>query len=245
MFRHLYISGLVALVFCSTVNAQGRFNKLKPNRPIPNRNSSDENKGNQRNDFEGTVWEFKIIDRNEDNQSNKAHLSGRIRVKQSAVFAVGKVEVGQHGSANAGEVANDLMKRFDKNRDQRLEAAELTSLVAALQSGEVSVSTNQTVKANGTNKGIKRDMQELLSQRLNHAKQADNGGGARIGDLSKQSPKSCVFEFDQDDDHPLSGRAELKPDTKDKGGVWKGNYYEYVNGKKGERWHIEMRKIDE
>ena len=73
----------------------------------------------------------------------------------------------------------------------------------------------------------------------------DGTEGNRIGDLAKQGRKESVFTFDEDDDYPLSGRAEVRPDTKKKGGVWFGHYDEYVAGKRQNRWRIEMRKIDE
>ena len=227
--------------------AQGRLKqKLDSARRGGVIKSSDDESGNQRNDFEGVVWEFKIIDRNQKDKSKQAKLTGRLRVKQSAVFSVGKVEVSQDGDAlSDAEEAKKLMKEFDKNRDAKLSSDELTAMVNSMRKENRTFSSQTGAKKGNDSSDLKSDLKGLMSQRVKGAKQADMGGGARIGDLTKQSLKNCVFEFDQDDDHPLSGRAELKPDSKKKGGVWTGNYYEYVNGKKGERWRIEMRKIDE
>jgi hypothetical protein len=61
----------------------------------------------------------------------------------------------------------------------------------------------------------------------------------------KQLAKVYTFRFDEDDDYPLSGLAVVQPDTKAKGGLWRGYYDEFEDGKKKQRWRIELRKIEE
>ncbi len=78
-----------------------------------------------------------------------------------------------------------------------------------------------------------------------------NRGGNRIGDISysrsnnssNATPK-VSFEFDTDDDHPLSGTAQVKYDTRHGGGVWRGTYNEKRDGKK-KRWTFELRKVED
>ncbi|MEL7500093.1 MAG: hypothetical protein AAFN77_21005 [Planctomycetota bacterium] len=256
--KYLLLFCLISVCLCSVSHAQGIRDKLrgKPG----NRDSNSSNQDNQRMDFEGAVWEFKIIDLQESDKSKKTRMLGRIRVKQSALFAVGEVNViAAEPEMSFEEQAAKYMKKFDSNRDERLDTNELTKLLKSMDKNKSSVTAgsgagNSTVgkpnnasgKSSGSN--LKGDMKDLLAKRMNSAKQdtaeKDGTGGERIGDLTKQSRKEYLFTFDQDDRHPLSGRAELRPDS-DKGGVWSGNYYEYVDGKKRKRWRMELRKIDE
>ena len=53
----------------------------------------DGNSTNRRQDVEGTIWEFKVMDNNESNKSKRTKMTGRIRIKQSSVFAVASTSV--------------------------------------------------------------------------------------------------------------------------------------------------------
>lgn len=77
-----------------------------------------------------------------------------------------------------------------------------------------------------------------------------NRGGERIGDVnysqsnnSTNATPKVSFRFDTDDDHPLSGTAQAKYDTRHGGGVWRGSYVEQRDGKK-KRWTFELRKVE-
>ena len=73
-------------------------------------------------DFEGTVWEYKIIDQKERDPSRQTLMVGRIRVKQSAVFSVGGVEVTERQpSLNLNQQAEQYLNRFDRDGDERLD----------------------------------------------------------------------------------------------------------------------------
>ena len=254
VLRSLLVICFLLVFLVGTTNAQRNLkNKLGGLRGN-NQKNSDNDSGNQRNDFEGVVWEFKVIDRKERDKSKQTRMVGRIRVKQSAVFSVGKVEQRQsENSLSAAEEANQLVKDFDGDGNGQLNANELTAMVKSIRNGDRSLTSSASGAGNKMSKSgpgnsrsnLQGDMKSLLSQRLRDAQQEDVGGSSRIGDVSLKGSQGYVFQFDQDDDHPLSGRAELKKDRKDRGGVWFGDYAEYVNGKKAKTWRIEMRKIDE
>ena len=239
MIKYFCTACVFALCLIDSSPAQGQLKKklgAAGRGAVIGKNSTDDS-SDRRNDFEGTVWEYKIIDLKDRDQT---WMTGRIRVKQSAVFAVGEVKVNAIGEElSAAEEAEQLMKKFDRDRNDQLDKSELTSLLSSQRSD-----SRMVKPSNGGAQG-QGELRGLLNQRIKAAKADDLGGGERIGDFSKKNAKNCIFEFDQDDQYPLSGRAELKPDTKNKGGVWYGNYYEYVDGKKKDRWRIELRKIDE
>ena len=237
--------------FCSASHGQGLKDKLRGK--MKGGGAVESDRDNQRVDFEGAVWEYKIIDSKEKDKSKQTRMIGRIRIKQNAVFAVGGVEVIEsQPELTPSEQAAKYINQFDKDGDDRLDTTELTKLLKSMQSNQSTItSTTGSGKskplsgdsADGST-GLKGDFKSLLSQRVNSAKE-EGTGSDRIGDLSKNDTKESVFTFDQDDSYPLSGRAELRPDKYKKGGVWIGSYDEYVNGKKQHRWRIEMRKIDE
>ena len=204
MLKYLVIGFLLTGFLSESVIAQRPFQKKRApgKRPIVIDQDSGQEQGNQRNDVEGTIWEFKIKDRKEKDPSKQTTMTGRLRIKQTSVFAVSKVATKQAMNANKQQAAKT------------------------------------------GNAELKTQLKGLLSQKIGKASEQDLGG-KRVGNYSKGSSNKNVFRFDEDDDYPLSGYAELKPDTKKKGGVMIGNYYEYVGGKKGERWYIEMRKVED
>ncbi len=251
MLKILCSGCFLLLFFFETSHAQGPLKKkLESARGSGGvkigRNSGDDS-GSRRNDFEGSVWEFKIIDTKERDNSKKTHMTGRLRVKQTAVFAVGEPVISESSPQRSpSEEADALLQKFDRNSDGQLSSKELTSMVKSVRRGDTAFSASTSSQANSRGTpDVKGDMKSLVSQRLRGAKEADAGGGSRIGDFSKQNTSKSIFTFDEDDDFPLSGRAEVKPDTKKKGGVWFGHYDEYVGGKKQKRWRMELRKIDE
>ncbi len=78
-----------------------------------------------------------------------------------------------------------------------------------------------------------------------------NRGGERIGDINYERSSNSTtatpkvsFKFDRDDDHILSGDANVKYDTRGGGGVWRGTYYErHEDGKT--KWTFELRAIED
>ena len=169
---------------------------------------SGDDSSNRRQDVEGTIWEYKVIDPKEKDDSKETVMTGRIRIKQSSVFAVGKAKV-----------VNKEGKEVEKAEEQKAVA-----------------------KREGSD--VRGQFQGLLSQRMNRAKEEETGG-ERIGDFSKRGSSKYAYEFDEDDDYPLSGLVNVEPDTEKKNGVWSGNYEEFAGGRKVKRWRFEMRKIDE
>lgn len=257
--QYLLMVCLISLWFCPISHAQGLKNKLRGKIKGTSSESGGGERENQLFDFEGVVWEYKIMDRTERNQSKKTRMEGRIRIKQSAVFAVGGVDViKSEPDLTEREQAVEFIKKFDRDGNQQLNEKELTKLLMSLAKNQSSVAASEEGKkvnrgsleanrsANRSANALQGELNGLLSQRINGAKEKEQGAGSeRIGDLSKKTSTECLFIFDQDDSYPLSGRAELQPDTNNKGGVWFGYYDEYVDGKKRHRWRIEMRKIDE
>lgn len=79
-----------------------------------------------------------------------------------------------------------------------------------------------------------------------------NRGGDRVADItyvksrnSTNATPKVVFEFDTDDEHPLSGEAQAKFDTKHGGKVWRGSYYAVQPDGKKKRWNFELRFIED
>ena len=197
MLKYVLIFCLFVFAMCETGLAQGPLKKkLRDAARRGANNDSDNDSDDKRNDFEGAVWEFKVIDRKEKDKSKQTKMTGRLRIKQTAIFSIGDVDRGEKNKA-----APDNKTRGDGK------------------------------------------LKDIVADRLKSAMQ-DDVGSERIGDVSKKG-KEYVFQFDQDDDHPLSGRAELKPDAKQKGGVWFGKYVEYLEDNKKKSWRMEIRKIDE
>ena len=91
----------------------------------------DGNSTNRRQDVEGTIWEFKVMDNNESNKSKRTQMTGRIRIKQSSVFAVGNVEVAEkNGQGAAGGEAGDKPNRSTKRGSSGDVQSELKGLLS-------------------------------------------------------------------------------------------------------------------
>ena len=85
---------------------------------------------NKRQDVEGTVWEYKVIDPKEKDDSKQTKMAGRIRIKQTSIFAIGKVEINDEkekrvenadqGKAVKGRGASDVRERFQGLLSQRI-----------------------------------------------------------------------------------------------------------------------------
>lgn len=164
----------------------------------------------RRNDVEGGVWEYKVIERAGD---KKTVLVGKVRVKQSAAFDVaGSAEGSLLGEAAGGEEEGDfrapVIGRLKLPKPPRLGVLDRVA-----ESGR---------------------------------------GGERIGDVTYHKSRSStgatakvVIRFDTDDDHPLSGEANLKLDTRGGAGVWRGAYVEQQTGEDKRRWTMELRFIED
>lgn len=194
---------LVAMIPTNTTLAQVRLkDKIGDGKPeITVLNPSGTESTNRRQDVEGTVWEYKVIEPDEKDDSKETKMTGRLRMKQTSIFAVGKPKM-------VGENEKD----------------------------------GKEAKENG-DADLRGNFKDLLSQRVNESK-LQTTGDERIGDYSTSGSSEYKFEFDQDDDYPLSGLVKLKPDDK-KNGVWTGTYEEFAGGKKVRRWRFEMRKVEE
>ena len=197
---------LIFMITTSDSSAQGLRQRRSGGRLTIKRDPSSTDK---RQDVEGTIWEFKVMESNESNKSKRTRMTGRIRIKQSSVFSAGKVE--QTGQQEPSDKGGDQPNR-------------------STQRGP-----------SGNKQG---ELKGLLSQRINKANELDMGG-ERIGDMTKSKSSEKTFQFDEDDEHPLSGIVVVKPDTTNRNGVWLGRYDEFSNGKKKKRWRFEMRKIEE
>ena len=199
----------------------------------------DGNSTNRRQDVEGTIWEFKVMDNSESNKSKRTQMTGRVRIKQTSVFAVGKVEVADSEQVASGDAA-EMMKQFDKDGDRKLNTSELDTLLASIRGGGGTSKPSGRPSKSG---GVQSELEGLLSQRIKNASEEDTGG-ERIGDMTKSKSSEKTFQFDEDDEHPLSGMVVVQPDSKSNG-VWIGRYDEFADGKKKKRWRFEMRKVEE
>ncbi len=224
MLKCTLLSLVITVVYCGPINAQGKGGLLKG---LQGNNDSD----NPRNDVEGFIWEYKLIEPDERDRSERTKMTGRLRIKQTSVFAVGQVKY-----------TNDI--------DQGIKDAEQAGPGnGSLAGGGPGALRERLQDKTSTTRGeegedVKKQAKNLLSQRLKQESE-EQTGSERIGDLIKQTQSEYKFRFDEDDEYPLSGLAVLKPDTKSKGGVWLGRYDEFENGKKKKTWRIEMRKIEE
>ena len=223
MWKCALLGFLIIAVYCEPMRAQGKAGLLKG---LQGNNDSD----NGRKDVEGVIWEYKVMEHDEKDRSERTKMTGRLRIKQTALFAVGKVEY-----TNGGD-------KEEKDGDKAGAGSE--SPAGPAGSLKERLQGKQPATQGEESEDIKKQAKSVLSQKLKQQSE-EQSGSERIGDLIKQLAKEYTFRFDEDDDHPLSGLAVVKPDTKSKGGVWLGYYDEFEDGKKKKRWRIEMRKVEE
>lgn len=242
MTKHILIAFLAVTACSATSLAQGPLQRRGIRVP------GGDDSGRQVKDVEGIIWEYKVMDNEERDRSQKTKMTGRMRIKQTAVFAVGKVEVQGPSSANGTRDAAQLMKEFDTNGDNKLNLTELERLLVSTRSEKDNSTGDQpspmSKKSAQGSGDLQGELKGLLSQRINSASE-ESSGGERIGDLTKSASTEKRFKFDEDDSHPLSGIVVLRPDTTNRNGVWFGYYDEFSGGKKIERWRFEMRKIEQ
>lgn len=179
--------------------------------------------GSRRNDLEGSIWEYKVMENSDANRSTRTKMSGKIRIKQSALFAVGQV------------------KRSDSEKP--VEGAEAAGDPRAAIRARLQGDASTPASGGAVRSGDRLSELRAAGESLRSGRQ--DVGAERIGDLAKQESSELQFRFDEDDSYPLSGRAAIKPDTDNRGGLWTGSYDEFVDGKKAKRWRIEMRKVEE
>jgi hypothetical protein len=223
MWKCALLSCLITAIYCGPTSAQGRAGLLKG---LQGNNESD----NRRKDVEGVIWEYKVMEHDERDRSERTKMTGRLRIKQTSIFAVGKVEYANNVAK--GEQGDDKAGAGNES------AAGPRGALRERLLGEKSTTRGKE------GADIPKQAKSLLSQRLSQ-KSEEQVGSERIGDLIKQNRNEYTFRFDEDDDYPLSGLAVLQPDTTGRGGVWLGRYDEFENGKKKKRWRIEMRKVEE
>lgn len=212
MLKLLLITSVALVAFCDIGVAQGPLGGKKSAGRInitPGQQTGTES-NDKRQDVEGAIWEFKVFDHTEKDPAKALHMTGKIRVKQSSVFAVGKVKF--HNGENEEEDGDEAREKIGKENLQK--------------------------------EGLQSQLRNRLSQKMNR-KEDEQSGGERIGDISKGGSNKYKYQFDQDDQYPLSGLVSVSPDPQKKNGVWSGNYEEFSAGKKVKRWRFEMRKIEE
>ncbi|MEM8944584.1 MAG: hypothetical protein AAGD11_05310 [Planctomycetota bacterium] len=238
MSKCLLIGCLVFAAFCEVADAQ---RPLRGNLSVEVDGSSI----NRRQDVEGSIWEFKVIDRAEKNASKKTKLTGKLRIKQTAVFAVGKIEVTEKEAENRDKVQPGADNRQDANANQRGLRGRLTRRVTAAQGEDTGSTTDDSRIVPGRDSNsVQGELRGLRGERNNRSIGGDVGG-ERVGDLTKDLSNEKMFRFDEDDKYRLSGVVVVKPDTKRRNGVWIGRYDEFTDGKKKQRWSFELRKIEE
>lgn len=217
MSKYFSLACLVLLVCSGTAIAQPK---------LPVQINVDSN--NRFKDVEGTIWEFKVIDRAEKNASKKTKMTGKIRIKQASVFAVGKVK---------------LAEKEEKKEEKAADEAEGVGGRPFAFPDRL----KRPLKGPGAKSGSDKldgEIKGLLSQKIGKEMEEDTGG-ERVGDLTKSLKSQKMFRFDEDDKFELSGVVVVKPDTKKRNGVWLGRYDEFVDGKKKKRWNFELRQIQE
>ncbi len=85
MWKHALLGLAIGVVYCGPTNAQGNAGLLKGLQ-------ANKDTENQRKDVEGFIWEYKVIEPDERDRSKRTRMTGRLRIKETALFAVGKVE---------------------------------------------------------------------------------------------------------------------------------------------------------
>ena len=225
MWKCTLLSVMITVAYCGPVNAQGKAGLLKG---LQGNNDSD----NKRNDVEGVIWEYKVIEHDERDRSERTKMTGRLRIKQTALFAVGKVDYTK---------SVEKKEKEEKDDDKAGAGNEPPSGPAGALRGRLQ-GNKPTAQGDG-GEALKEQAKGVASQLLKQ-KSEEQTGSERIGDLIKHNAREYKFRFDEDDDYPLSGLAFLQPDA-GRGGVWRGYYDEFVDGKVTKRWRIEMRKIEE
>ncbi len=226
----ILLAGAATALICDPCHAQVlRGGKVQPRRPGGTQVREVEiDGGNRRNDLEGTIWEYKVMENSEKDRSRRTKMTGQIRIKQSALFAISRV------------VVSDDKEKDDKKEKEAEGSSSLPrgTVRERLLAGRTEAGVNEGDKLSG----------KLSAFRAGRGPTAIGHPGAapeRVGDLVIEESNEYTFRFDEDDSYPLSGRASLKPDTTNRGGVMIGNYDEFVHGKKKKRWRIEMRKVEE
>jgi hypothetical protein len=117
---------LIACIPTSESMAQGRLKEKigvgKRDITVLNQGSVDST--NRRQDIEGTVWEFKVIDPSEKDDSKETKMIGRLRIKQTSIFAVGKPKMveanGKDGEKGDRAGDSDLRGNFKDLLSQRM-----------------------------------------------------------------------------------------------------------------------------
>ncbi|TWU04765.1 hypothetical protein Pla52n_28090 [Stieleria varia] len=123
---------LIAMIPTNTAMAQVRLkNKISGAKPdITVLNQGGVESTNRRQDVEGTVWEYKVIEPGEKDDSKETKMTGRLRIKQTSIFAVGKPkmvgeqenegkEAKQNGDADLrGNVKGLLSQRLNESKVQ-------------------------------------------------------------------------------------------------------------------------------
>ena len=101
----IILASLIVAVCCSVSSAQGIRKKkaAAAKRLLDAASRSEDSSTNRRSDVEGTIWEYKVLDSHEKNKSKQTKMTGRIRIKQSAIFAVGKVVLSNQDDPESGE----------------------------------------------------------------------------------------------------------------------------------------------
>ena len=83
MWKFALVSFLITAVYCGPIRAQGRAGLLKG---LQGNDESD----NRRKDVEGVIWEYKVMEHDERDRSERTKMTGRLRIKQTSIFAVCK-----------------------------------------------------------------------------------------------------------------------------------------------------------
>lgn len=229
---------LILVAFSETGHAQRRGSRSGSGSSAGRLQIQDSS--DRRQDVEGTIWEFKVIDTSENNRSKQTKSIGRFRIKQTSIFAVGEMESLEEGTLLLEDVS-EVMKRFDTNGDKVLSVSELEDLLEFMRDDETGLGEDAR---RDSRVEVKSELGDLFSQRIKQAKEQDTRG-ERIGDLTKNTRTEMTFRFDEDDAYPISGIVVVQYDSERKNGTWVGRYDEFADGKRKQRWRFEMRKIEE
>lgn len=133
MSKYLVIACMLGLMMCTVSSAQGLRGKRQGTRrgPAALRQSNDDST-NKRQDVEGTIWEFKVLEPKEKDPAKQLVMSGKIRIKQSSIFAVSKPKLmkeqekgAANPAANSGSKGEpDVRGQFKSLMSQRINQSQ-------------------------------------------------------------------------------------------------------------------------
>lgn len=182
MLRSIAIACLVLVVTGQTVEAQKLKDRLKQR---PNARVKVDNSDDKRNDLEGTIWEYKVIDA----RTKKTMSTGKVRIKKTAIFAVAtkkKTDGKADTEVDDKPIKNAIAKRIAAKSDEDAGGERIGDIV-----------TNSKKKRNPNEYTFRfdKDDEHELSGIAVIKRDTKNKGGVWLGYYNDAKKKRWRFEM--------------------------------------------------